>query len=102
MKRIFLFLLMISTSASLLMAASTPVMYVEYFLTANENYLPYIEEVRSAVMDGVGLTQRFTLVDVSSQQSLQIEERFIVSKRYHEAVGGQLHSFRAPAYLKLR
>ena len=74
MKRLFLFLLTISTTVSVMMAASTPVMYVEYFLTAHENYLPYIEEVRSAVMDGIGLTQRFTLVDVSSQQSLQIEE----------------------------
>ena len=60
MKRLFLFLLTISTTVSVMMAASTPVMYVEYFLTAHENYLPYIEEVRSAVMDGIGLTQRFT------------------------------------------
>ncbi|MBR0036832.1 MAG: hypothetical protein IJP70_04250 [Bacteroidales bacterium] len=74
MKRLFLMLSALCTTATLLMAADLPVMYVEYFPIASESYQPFVEEVRNSVIAGIDKTQRFTLVDVASQQSLQIEE----------------------------
>ncbi len=75
MKRISLFFSLWLVAFALSLGASKPpVMYVEYFSVANENYLQFIEEVRSAVFAGIEQTERFTLVDVASQQSLQIEE----------------------------